>query len=395
MGESFDAVVLGSGVVGASTAFHLAKLGGLKVCVIERGEACAGGTAKSCAIVRSHYSVPSNTALTLRSLEMFGRFQDWLEDGEAESGFVKSGYLIVAGEGGFADKMRANLAMQSGVGAETYEISPGEALERHPLLNLEDAALIGYEPKSGYADPYLTTASFLKAARAKGCEVKTGCPAERVLVEGGRVTGVATGAGPIHAPLVISALGPWTRSVTGPLGIDIPLEVSRHIVLTFKSEAPYGRDLPVVKDLTTGNKMYFRPSSGGVVLVGTGDHGDPVASADDMDENVADGFVLHQGGQIGHRMASFAAASLTASWVGAYDITPDWNPVLGPVDGVEGLMLAFGFSGHGFKLAPAVGLTLAQSALGLPRDVDIGPYGLARFAAGELLTGAYGVGSIS
>ncbi len=90
MSETFDAIVLGSGVVGASAAFHLAKLGGLKVAVVERGEICSGGTAKSCAIVRSHYSVASNTALTLKSLEMFGGFQDWLEDPEAESGFVNS-----------------------------------------------------------------------------------------------------------------------------------------------------------------------------------------------------------------------------------------------------------------------------------------------------------------
>ena len=182
MSETFDAIVLGSGVVGASTAFHLAKLGGLKVCVVERGELCSGGTAKSCAIVRSHYSVPSNTALTLASLEMFATFKDWLEDGDADSGFVNSGYLILAPEGDLAEKMRANLAMQSGVGAETFEVSAAEALERHPLLVLDDVALIGFEPRSGYADPYLTTASFLKAARGQGAVIKTACPAERLLL---------------------------------------------------------------------------------------------------------------------------------------------------------------------------------------------------------------------
>ena len=85
MAETYDAVVIGAGVVGASTAFHLAKLGGLKVCVVDRGPVCGGGTGKSCAIVRSHYSVPSNTALTLRSLEMFGAFADWLEDDAAKA----------------------------------------------------------------------------------------------------------------------------------------------------------------------------------------------------------------------------------------------------------------------------------------------------------------------
>ncbi len=395
MSETFDAIVVGAGVVGASAAFHLAKLGGLKVCVVERGQACTGGTAKSCAIVRTHYSVASNTALTVRSLAMFATFRDWLEDREADAGFVRSGYLILAPEGDFAARMRANLELQKDAGAETFVVSPEEALERHPLLNLDDVALIAYEPLSGYADPYLTTSSFLRAARAKGVAIETDCPVSALTLAGERVTGVRTARGDLRAPVVISAIGPWTRALTDGIGLDIPLEVSRHTVLTFKAAAPYGRDLPVIKDLTTANKMYFRPSSGGVVLVGTGDHGDPVRDADAMDENVGDDFVLLQGGQIGHRMAPFADAALTASWVGAYDITPDWNPVLGPAPGGDGLHLAFGFSGHGFKLAPAVGLVLAQTALGLAPDIDIAPYRLGRFAEGKLLTGAYGIGSIS
>jgi len=395
MSETFDAIVLGSGVVGASTAFHLSKLGGLKVCVVERGELCSGGTAKSCAIVRSHYSVPSNTALTLASLEMFAAFTDWLEDDDADSGFVNSGYLILAPEGDLAQKMRANLAMQSGAGAETFEVSASEALARHPFLTLDGVTLIGFEPRSGYADPYLTTASFLKAAQRRRTVVKTACPAEGLLLDGGRVKGVATAQGMVHAGLVVSALGPWTRRITDSIGLEIPLEISRHTVLTFKGGSPYARELPVVKDLTTANKMYFRPATGGVVLVGTGDHGDPLAAADDMDEAVGEDFVLHQGGQLVRRLADFEQAELTASWVGAYDITPDWNPVLGPVPGVEGLVLAYGFSGHGFKLAPALGRVLAQSALGLDPEVDLAPYRLGRFAEGDLLTGAYGIGSIS
>ncbi len=395
MTGTYDAIVIGSGVVGASVAFHLAKLGGLKVCVIERGAVCSGGTARSCAIVRSHYSVPSNTELTVKSLAIFTDFKDYLGDGQAESGFVNSGYLILAPEGETADKLRANLEMQSGVGAETRAITRAEAIERHPWLNLDDIGAIGHEPNSGYADPYLTTTSFLRAARANGVTVETDCEVTGILQNGGRVTGVETARGNFHAASVIVAVGPWTRQLTDPLGIDLPLEVSRHVVLTFKASQAYGPALPVVKDLTTANKMYFRPTTGGVVLVGTGDHGDPVGSADAMDENVADDYVLHQGGQIAHRMASFADAAPTASWVGAYDVTPDWNPILGPAGDLAGFTVACGFSGHGFKLAPALGRVLAQSVLGLEPEVALGPYGLDRFAAGRLLTGVYGIGSLS
>jgi glycine/D-amino acid oxidase-like deaminating enzyme len=141
--------------------------------------------------------------------------------------------------------------------------------------------------------------------------------------------------------------------------------------------------------------MYFRPASGDVVLVGTGDYGDPVRHADAMNENIASAFIELQGSQLARRMAAFADGALTASWIGPYDITPDWNPVLGPVEGIKGLHVAFGFSGHGFKLAPAIGLMLAQTVLGEIPEIGLYPYRLGRFATGELLSGSYGIGSIS
>ncbi len=395
MPESFDVVVVGAGAVGASAAFHLARLGGARVCLLDRGPVCAGGTAKSCAIVRSHYSIASNTRLTLASLEMFRNFQDYLGDAEVDSGFVNSGYLIVAGDGETAERLRANLEMQAGVGAETFAIDKREAKRLHPDLVLDDVAVVGYEPNSGYADPYLTTTSFIKAARNLGVEVRPDCAVESVLLEGGRTVGVRTVAGEIRAGQLLLAVGPWLGGLAAGLGVDFPLEVSRHVVLTFRGAAPYARTTPVVKDLTTANKMYFRPASGGVVLVGTGDHGDPVASPDEMDENAPESLVVLQGRQLARRLAGFDEAALTASWVGPYDITPDWNPVLGPVDGIAGLSVAFGFSGHGFKLAPAVGKALAQDLLGQPTVVPLAPYRLGRFAEGELLRGAYGIGSIS
>jgi glycine/D-amino acid oxidase-like deaminating enzyme len=395
VGTNYDMLVVGAGVVGASAAYHLAKLGGAKVGVVDRGAVCAGGTAKSCAIVRSHYSIASNTRLTLASLEMFRAFPDYLGDPEVDSGFVNSGYIIVAGEGDFADRLKGNLDMQAGVGAETFVIDKAEAHRLHPDLRLDDAAVIGYEPNSGYADPYLTTTGFIKAARNHGVEVKTDCPALGLIAEGGRVTGVRTPEGDIEAGHVLLAVGPWTGSLVHGLGLALPLEVSRHVVLTFQGAKPYDKATPVVKDLTTANKMYFRPASGGVVLVGTGDHGDPVASADEMDENTPESLVLLQGRQLAHRLSGFDEAALTASWIGPYDITPDWNPVLGPVPGVDGLSVAYGFSGHGFKLAPAVGKALAQSILGEETVVPLAPYRLGRFAEGELLQGAYGIGSIS
>lgn len=396
MKDSYDVIVVGGGVVGASIAFHLSKLGSGRFALVERGELCAGGTARSCAICRTHYSIRSNTELAVSSLEMFKNFQEELEDPEADSGFVNSGYLILAPPGAVAEALGKNLEQQAEAGANTEQISALETIERHPWLRIgDDVAAIGFEPESGYADPYLTTSSFARAARNLGVDVRTHLSVQRILLRGSKVVGVRTEDGDIAAGVVVSAVGPWTQPLIADTGLRLPLEVSRHSVLTFRVSEPYEPELPVVKDLTTENKMYFRPSSGNVVLVGSGDHGDPIGDADQMDENVGMAFVELQGAQLASRMPPFEHAELTASWVGPYDVTPDWNPVLGPAGDIDGLHLAFGFSGHGFKLAPAVGRALAQTVLGQPTDIEIGCYGLSRFEAGELLAGSYGIGSIS
>ncbi|MCY4407186.1 MAG: FAD-binding oxidoreductase [Rhodospirillaceae bacterium] len=394
MSETFDVVVIGGGLVGTSTAFHLAALSNRTVALVERGQICSGGTATSCAIVRTHYSVPSNVALAVHSLKIFDDFPTYLDDPEAESGFVRSGYLILADEGKTSDKLIANMRMQEEF-AETHAVSHEEALDLHPMLDLTGIDAVGYEPHSGYADPYLTTSGFERAARRRGVTVMADQQVERLRMDGMRVTGVETNRGVIHAGSVVCAIGPWTRMLTDPLGIETHLEVSRHTVLTLRTDDSYGRLLPVIKDLSTENKMYFRPSTGGVVLVGTGDYGDPIVDPDAMSEALDEDFVLLQGSQITRRMPSFADAALADSWVGAYDITPDWNPVLGAPAGWEQLVLAYGFSGHGFKLAPAVGKILAQTVLGETPDVDIAAYHHGRFEDGTLLTGTYGIGSIS
>ncbi|MFQ5784774.1 MAG: NAD(P)/FAD-dependent oxidoreductase [Alphaproteobacteria bacterium] len=396
MSEAYDAIVIGGGVVGASTAFHLKTLGAERVLLLEREQICAGGTAKSCAIVRSHYSIPTNTQLALKSLEMFADFKAALGDDEADAGFVNSGYLILAPEGETADKLVANLDMQAGVGAETQAISREEAKERHPWLALDDVAAVGFEPRSGYADPYLTTTSFANAARKLGVEIKPLRAALGLTRDGERVTGVETYAETFAAGAVIAAIGPWSGVLERWTGIALPLELSRHTVLTFRVAALYDPALPVVKDLTTANKMYFRPTRDSVTLVGIGDHGDPVATPDEAEAGIVGmDFVARQGEQLARRMPAYTAAEFCRSWTGPYDITPDWNPVLGPLPGIAGLHVAFGFSGHGFKLAPALGRVLAQSALGLETEVDLLPYRFTRFAEGDLLAGAYGVGSIS
>jgi sarcosine oxidase subunit beta len=206
---------------------------------------------------------------------------------------------------------------------------------------------------------------------------------------------VETTKGSFESPLVIMAVGPWTHNLGRMIGVTFPYEVSRHKVITLKIKEPYSLEWPIVKDLTTPDKIYFRPETGGVVLLGTGDHGDPIEDPDTLKDNVEDAHVERMQPLIANRMPAFADAQYVAGWTGPYDITPDWNPIVGQVPGYEGLYVAVGFSGHGFKLALTIGEGLAQTVLGQKARVPITDYGMERFEEGRVLHGAYGIGSIS
>ncbi len=186
----------------------------------------------------------------------------------------------------------------------------------------------------------------------------------------------------------------WSRLAASWAGVDIPFGITAHHVFTLAADATYGPDLPVFKDLASAGKIYTRPS-GGHLLVGGGHEGHETTDPDAPEVEADMDAMLDEAIQAAARMPAFAEGRLVRSWSGLYDTTPDWNPILGPVPGIEGLQVAFGFSGHGFKLSPMVGRMLAQSMLGIEPDLPIAPYRLTRFAEGEQLVGSYGAGAVS
>lgn len=385
-----DVLVIGGGVIGCSTAYNLAKSGAGKVTVLERGGICAGGTAKSCAIIRTHYSIETNLIHAVESLKIFANF-DEVVGGEA--GFRQTGYLIVGPEE-HREPMEAVFRKQNEHGIDTAILTAEEAHEIHPLLQFEDAGVIGYDSMAGFADPYLTTTAYAARAREMGVEFCLDTAVTGIDINGQMKT-VETTNGAFESPVLVMAVGPWTHHLGRMIGVEFPFEVSKHKVITLKTKEPYSIDWPIVKDLTTPDKIYFRPETGGVVLLGTGDHGDPVEDPDGIGDVVDDAHVERMQPLIANRMPAFANAQYVAGWTGLYDITPDWNPIVGPVPGYEGLFVAVGFSGHGFKLAPTIGEGLAQMVLGQEQRVPVTDYGMERFEAGRVLHGAYGIGSIS
>ncbi|CAG9274397.1 NAD(P)/FAD-dependent oxidoreductase [Paraburkholderia unamae] len=392
----FDYVVIGAGVIGTSVAHHLAALGATSVLVLDQGTIGAGTTSQSSGLLRTHYSVRQNVELARASWWAFNNFADYLGDDEASCGLVKCGYMISAPEGDKLDPLAASLRAQQDMGIEVQLLDRQAAQARLPIATFDDAALIGFEPEAGFADAYLVATSFARSARRRGVKIMEGVRVTGLIREGRRVTGVETTAGRFGCGALISTQNIWTPELAQWIGVPLPVKPERHTVLALECEAaPYTFAMPAFKDLGSAGMLYFRSYGGSQMLVSEGVVGDTLNAPETEQGDISLDYVAEVGAQVAEHFPAYETAGLASSWTGVYDVTPDWNPVLGKVTDVEGLTVGFGFSGHGFKLSPGIGKLLAQHALGLPTDVSLEPYALERFASGALLTGKYGLGAVS
>ena len=393
--ESYDFIVIGAGVIGASVAFHLAELGAKRVLVLERLQIGAGTGAQSSGILRTHYSVPENVQLAHQSWAAFNSFAHYVDDPEASSGLVNCGYMIAAGGDERVAALRASLEQQKTMGVTVEMLDAQQARERLPIAQFDEQELIGYEPHAGFADAYLVNTGFARAARRRGVKILEGVGVDGLVMDGQRVKGVQTKAGTFFAGQVISTQNMWAIELGQWLKREIPLVPERHQVLALEASEPYTNEMPVFKDLSSSGMLYYRSYGGKQMLVSEGLVGEALSTPDDTQGDISLDQVVEIGEQVAKRFPAYSEGELASSWTGVYDVTPDWNPVLGAMPGVEGLLVGFGFSGHGFKLCPAVGKVLAQAAMGLETDVSLRPYQFERFEKGELLLGKYGAGAVS
>jgi sarcosine oxidase, subunit beta len=392
----YDVIVIGAGVIGASVAHHLATLGAKSVLVLDRGTIGAGTTSQSSGLLRTHYSVRQNVELARSSWHAFNNFAAYVDDDEGSCGLVKCGYMICAPEGDKLAPLRASLDAQQGMGIEVQLLSRAEARERLPIAQFDDAALIGYEPEAGFADAYLVATGFARSARRRGVKFMEKTTVTGLVRDGRRVTGVQTSAGTFSCGMLISTQNIWTPELAGWIGVPLPVKPERHTVLALECNvAPYTFSMPAFKDLGSPGMLYFRSYGGSQMLVSEGVVGETLNAPETEQGDISLDYVGEVGAQVAERFPTYETAGLASSWTGVYDVTPDWNPVLGSVGDIEGLTVGFGFSGHGFKLSPGIGKILAQHALGQTTDVSLSPYALDRFASGALLIGKYGSGAVS
>ncbi len=391
MPATADVVVVGAGVQGASLAYHLAKRG-KRVAVVERSGIAAGATGRSSGFVRMHYDLAVEAALAWAS---FPHFTNWAElVGVGDPGFVRTGFLQLADEHD-APALRANVGEQLALGIRTSVVSPAEIAELVPGIVLDGIVAGAYEPLSGYADPSGTAAGFIAAASQLGATLSAGVRATAIRTEAGRVTGLATDAGDIAAPVVVVAAGAWSAVLAATAGVTVPVEPWRHDTAYFGLPPAHPSSIPVVLDRP--GAVYFRPEGRDLLLVGLETH-NQLGGSPDLPVDVADPtFVEEAAERLCRRVPWMALGDVRTAHGGQDGITPDQRAILGPVGsaGPEGLWLACGFSGTGFKTAPAIGASMTEWMLdGHPATVDITPFSFARIAEGRPLEGEHPYGPL-
>lgn len=386
MTETADVVIVGGGIEGCAAAWALSQRGITNVVVLERNTVASGMTGKSSGIVRCHYGVSSLAAMATVGLEVFEKAEEIFGD---DIGFRQTGYVVGVGEPN-VDALRNSMAAQRAVGVQTEEIDAGEVARLWPFADLSPFAAFGWEARGGYGDAYQTAQAFALSARAAGVRIRQGATVTGLLTDGEAVTGVHLADGSrISAGSVVVATGVWTQPFLAPYGVDVPIRVVREQIVMISPGVELG-PVPVFSDLVS--LQYVRPEVGGDVLFGNSDLSDVLtADPDDYLNRATEDFIDLTVDKVGTRFPGFTGAAITSSYAGCYDVTPDWNPVIS-AGGRDGLFVAAGFSGHGFKIAPAVGRLVADLLVdGRSSDPRIPEtdFRLSRFAEGELLKSPY------
>ena len=382
MKTTAEVVVIGGGVIGTSLLFSLGRLGVTDTLLVEKDVLGSGSTGRSQTMCRMHYSNPVTAVMAWRSLDIFTHFKEVVG---GESGFVETGYLLVVKEED-RSSMEHNVAMERQLGIDTMQITTDDLRDIAPMVSVGEDEAMAWEPHAGYADAHMVTTSYGIRAREMGSEISLKNAAISIEVEKGRVKAVTTEQGRVETPVAVVASGPWSKGVLAKVGVDVPLVPVRHQVASLSRPMENLTLHPMVSDIALS--FSFRPDGSEQTMMGFG----PAEEVEletynqgvDM-EAMADALNC-----LAWRIPAMAEAEFRRGWSGLFTTTPDWHPILDTVPGIEGLYCAIGFSGHGFKLSPMIGVTMAELIVdGKASSVDISPLRFTRFREGDLLESSY------
>ena len=375
--KTADFVILGAGVMGASIAFHLARRKAGRILVLDKDHVGSGGSGRSSALIRMHYSFPAEVQLALISLKMFEHWREIV--GEAGE-FRKTGFVRIV-HPNETERLKQNVAMQRSLGAKVELIDRKQLQELEPDWAVDEVELAAYEPDSGHGDGNVVANDFLSRARELGASYLSKTRATSMLASGGTVRGVQTDHGEIHAPVVIAATGPWTRPLLQQVGFDPPIETEYHQVAILKNAPDMkGGGCACIDSVTA---TYFRSDASDKFLVGDF-YGKRPVDPDNFPQRASETELEEIIERASRRVSKLENAEVMRGVTGVYDMTPDARPLLGQIPGVEGLYLCAGFSGMGFKISPAIGLVMSELILdGAGTTVNISVFRPTRFTEGQ------------
>lgn len=382
--KTSDVVIIGGGVMGASVAYHLACRGGVSVTLLEQEEQFGQGSTGRCAGgIRHQFSTEVNIRLSIESIQMMERFPEEIDQ---DIGLTQIGYLFVLdNEQDFA-QFKRNVALQNSLGIESKVLTVDDIHQRVPLLNLEGVVGGTIYERDGLADPHSIVQGYINKTR----QLRQARPTQPIsllnsvtvtnvrMAQGGKVQGVVTTQGEIATETIVIAAGAWSGQVGKMMGLDIPIVPVRRQIAVTTPIPQLPPDFPFV--LFFGQSLYFHPESGQSILTGKSNSDEPVGFNTEVDPKWTETHLL----EAMHRFPLLEQAGLLSEWAGLYEVTPDEQAILGKLPGVEGVVIAAGFSGHGFMHGPIVGQLMAEEILdGRAYTVNIDDLRYERFALGK------------
>ncbi len=362
-------VVIGGGVVGLSTAYHLARAGVERVVLVEQDEFGSGSTCKAAGGVRAQFSDAVNIELGLRSLHTFENFK---QEFDQEIDLHQVGYLFLLDQPHHVEAFEKNVALQNELGVTSRMIDVAEAKRLSPLIDTSGLLAAAWSPKDGHCTPESVVLGYASSARRAGARLLRGCPVTDILTDGGTVTAVETSRGTIKTDTVICTAGAWSKQLGDMVGLDLPVLPLRRQILTTEPISGLDPHTPFTIDFSTS--FYFHGEGRGLLL-----------GMSDPDETP--GFKLSRsedwlprlGEAIERRAPKISEVGISGGWAGLYEMTPDHNALVGEAPEVSRFLYATGFSGHGFLMGPAVGEVMRDLYLGHKPIVDITELDARRF----------------
>jgi sarcosine oxidase subunit beta len=367
--QTAEVAIVGGGIMGASTAYHLARRGCTDVVILEQDLLAQASTGLSAGGIRQQFSHPANIRLSQESVRVFERFEEVFG---VDMEFRQVGYLFLAQSDDVWREFLDNVEIQRQHNVPVELLTPDEIRYRWPYLEVDDLRGGTFCPEDGYADPYMAAMGFANAARRMGVRVEEHARVTSIKTDNGQIRGVETTRGPVSAPVVVNVAGPWGAEVAQMAGFDLPVRPYRRQVFMTQAFELIPKPVPMILDIEPA--FYFRGEGPGI-LMGMSDPDEPSSFHTNVDygflERVIDKAIL--------RAPILEEAEILRGWGGLYAVTPDDNPIIGHLPGVDGLFCAIGFSGHGFQQAPTVGRILSELILDGGTDFDLSPFVHDRF----------------